>query len=53
MNKDMLSGGVLLAVAAVLLSGHAQIARSSLEDGVGADGLPVVLASCWRAWPCC
>jgi len=44
MNKDILSGGVLLAVAGLYYLGTRQIARSSLEDGVGADGLPIVLA---------
>lgn len=44
MNKDILSGGVLLAVAGFYYLETRQIAHSSLEDGVGADGLPVVLA---------
>ena len=44
MSKDILSGGVLLAVAGLYYLGTRQIAHSSLEDGVGADGLPVMLA---------
>jgi hypothetical protein len=44
MNKDILSGGALLGVAGLYYVGTRQIARSSLEDGVGADGLPMVLA---------
>ncbi len=43
MIKDLLSGGVVLAVAGVYYLGARQILHSSLEDGVGADGLPLIL----------
>jgi putative tricarboxylic transport membrane protein len=44
MTKDILSGGVVLAVAGVYYLGTRQILRSRLEDGVGADGFPLILA---------
>jgi hypothetical protein len=44
MNKDVVSGGVLLLVAAVYYWATLQIADSSLSDEVGAQGLPRILA---------
>ena len=44
MNKDVLSGGVLLLVAAAYYWATLQISESSLSDEVGAQGLPRILA---------
>jgi hypothetical protein len=44
MNKDVVSGGVLLVVAAAYYWATLQIADSSLSDEVGAQGLPRILA---------
>lgn len=44
MKKDILGGGVVLAVAGAYYLGTRRIAHSSLEDGVGADGLPLILS---------
>jgi putative tricarboxylic transport membrane protein len=44
MNKDVLSGGVLLLVAAAYYWATLQIPDSSLSDEVGAQGLPRILA---------
>ncbi len=44
MTKDILSGGVILAVAGAYYLGTRQILHSRLEDGVGADGLPLILS---------
>lgn len=45
MIKDILSGGVVLAVAGFYYLGTRQILHSSLEDAVGADGLPLILSA--------
>ncbi len=45
MIKDILSGGVVIAVAGLYYLGTGQILHSSLEDAVGADGLPRILAT--------
>ena len=44
MRKDLLSGAVLLVVAAIYYSWSSQIADSTLSDEVGAAGLPHALA---------
>jgi putative tricarboxylic transport membrane protein len=44
MNKDVLSGAVLLLVAAAYYWATLQIPDSSLSDEVGAQGLPRILA---------
>lgn len=44
MNKDLLSGVVLLAVAGTYYFWTTQIADSTLSDEIGAGGLPKVLA---------
>ncbi len=44
MNKDILSGGLLLAGAGVYWWATTQIPESSLSDEVGAQGLPRILA---------
>ena len=44
MNKDVLSGAVLLLVAAAYYWATLQISESSLSDEVGAQGLPRILA---------
>ncbi len=44
MNKDLLSGAVLLAVAGAHYTWSTQIADSTLSDEIGADGLPKMLA---------
>ena len=44
MNKDLLSGVVLLAVAGTYYIWATQIADSTLSDEIGADGLPRVLS---------
>lgn len=44
MNKDLLSGVVLLAVAGTYYMWSTQIADSTLSDEIGADGLPKVLS---------
>lgn len=44
MNKDLLSGAVLLAVAGTYYTWSTQIADSTLSDEIGADGLPKMLA---------
>ena len=44
MNKDVVSGSVLLLVAAGYYWATLQIADSSLSDEVGAQGLPRILA---------
>ena len=43
MNKDVVGGLGLLAFSILYLWGAAFIPRSSLSDGVGAQGLPMVL----------
>lgn len=45
MNKDLLSGVVLLAVAGTYYTWTTQIADSTLSDEIGAGGLPKVLAA--------
>ena len=45
MNKDVLSGGILLVVAGAYYWATLQIPDSSLADEVGAQGLPRILAS--------
>jgi putative tricarboxylic transport membrane protein len=45
MNKDVLSGIILLVVAALYYAATLQIAESSLSDEVGAQGLPRILAA--------
>jgi hypothetical protein len=45
MNKDVLSGGVLLCVAGGYYWATLRIPDSSLSDEVGAQGLPTILAS--------
>lgn len=45
MKKDILSGGIVLAVAGAYYLGARQILHSRLEDEVGADGLPLILAA--------
>jgi hypothetical protein len=44
MNKDVLSGIILLVVAALYYAATLQIPESSLSDEVGARGLPHILA---------
>jgi putative tricarboxylic transport membrane protein len=44
MNKDLLSGVVLIAVAVTYYAWSTQIADSTLSDEIGAGGLPQVLA---------
>jgi putative tricarboxylic transport membrane protein len=44
MTKDILSGGVIIAVAGAYYLGTRQILHSRLEDNVGADGLPLILS---------
>lgn len=44
MNKDLLSGVVLLAVAGTYYMWSTQIADSTLSDEIGADGLPKMLS---------
>jgi cell division protein FtsW (lipid II flippase) len=44
MTKDILSGGVIIAVAGAYYLGTRQILHSRLEDSVGADGFPLILA---------
>jgi hypothetical protein len=44
MNKDLISGIVLLAVAGLYYHFTGDIADSTLSDEVGATGLPVMLA---------
>ncbi|HEX2552315.1 MAG TPA: tripartite tricarboxylate transporter TctB family protein [Microvirga sp.] len=44
MNKDVLSGLVLLVIAGLYYAATGQIADSTLSDEVGADGLPRVLS---------
>ncbi len=44
-TKNTLSGGVILAVAGAYYLGTRQIAHSSLDDGVGADGMPLILSA--------
>lgn len=44
MNKDILSGVVLLAIAGTYYAWSTQIADSTLSDEIGAGGLPQVLA---------
>jgi putative tricarboxylic transport membrane protein len=45
MSSDLLSGLVLIALAALYYGGIGEIADSTLSDEVGAAGLPRVLAS--------
>jgi hypothetical protein len=45
MNKDLISGIVLLAVAGLYYHFTGDIADSTLSDEVGATGLPVMLAA--------
>lgn len=45
MNRDFLSGGVLLAIAAAYYLASGTIAESTLSDEVGATGLPHLLAA--------
>ncbi|MGH6860085.1 MAG: tripartite tricarboxylate transporter TctB family protein [Phyllobacterium sp.] len=44
MNKDLISGGVLIAVSGIYYAWSGGIAESTLSDEVGAAGLPHVLA---------
>ena len=44
MNKDALSGLVLLAIAGLYYAASGEIADSTLSDEVGADGLPRMLS---------
>lgn len=44
MNKDLLSGAALLAVAGIYYTWSTYIADSTLSDEVGASGLPRALA---------
>jgi len=44
MNRDLISGVVLLASAVTYYMWSTQIADSTLSDEIGADGLPKVLA---------
>ncbi|NLS04113.1 tripartite tricarboxylate transporter TctB family protein [Rhizobium sp. P32RR-XVIII] len=44
MNKDLISGVVLLAIAGTYYTWSTQIADSTLSDEVGAGGLPQVLS---------
>jgi hypothetical protein len=44
-NKDVLSGVILLAVAALYYAATLQIPDSSLSDEVGAQGMPQILAA--------
>jgi putative tricarboxylic transport membrane protein len=44
MNKDLIGGLVLLAVAGIYYWAIGSIAQSSLSDEVGATGLPTILA---------
>ncbi|MBW6424968.1 tripartite tricarboxylate transporter TctB family protein [Rhizobium sp. XQZ8] len=44
MNKDILSGVVLLAIAGIYYTWSTRIADSTLSDEIGADGLPKMLA---------
>ncbi len=44
MNKDLLSGVALLAIAGTYYTWSTQIADSTLSDEVGAGGLPQVLS---------
>ena len=44
LNKDVLSGGILLVVAGAYYWATLQIPDSSLSDEVGAQGLPRILA---------
>jgi hypothetical protein len=44
MNKDVLSGAILLGVAGAYYWATLQIPHSSLSDEVGAQGLPTILA---------
>ena len=44
MNKDVLSGGILLVVAGAYFWATLQIPDSSLSDEVGAQGMPRILA---------
>ncbi|MEZ2128047.1 MULTISPECIES: tripartite tricarboxylate transporter TctB family protein [unclassified Sinorhizobium] len=44
MNRDLLSGVVLLAVAGTYYTWSTQIADSTLSDEIGAGGLPKVLS---------
>lgn len=44
MNKDLVSGAVLIAVSAIYYAWSNGIAESTLSDEVGAAGLPHVLA---------
>ncbi|UXN57090.1 tripartite tricarboxylate transporter TctB family protein [Phyllobacterium zundukense] len=44
MNKDLISGVVLLAVSGTYYAWSSQIADSTLSDEVGATGLPHVLS---------
>jgi hypothetical protein len=45
MNRDVLSGAILLAVAGAYYWATLQIPESSLSDEVGAQGLPKILAA--------
>lgn len=44
MNKNLISGVVLLAIAGIYYTWSTQIADSTLSDEVGAGGLPQVLS---------
>ncbi|MEP7454023.1 tripartite tricarboxylate transporter TctB family protein [Phyllobacterium sp. SB3] len=44
MNKDVVSGAILIAVSGIYYAWSNQIAESTLSDEVGAAGLPHVLA---------
>jgi putative tricarboxylic transport membrane protein len=45
MNRDILGGAVLLAVAVAYYAATIEIPESSLSDEVGAQGLPRILAA--------
>ena len=44
MNKDVVSGIILLVVTALYYAATLQIPESSLSDEVGAQGMPLILA---------
>ena len=44
MRKDLVAAAILLCIAAAYYAASTTIPSSTLEDGVGPRGLPVVLA---------